>query len=140
MCIVFFTQATNIKGVKKVIIFNRDEDIKRERTPLGIHFDPKKILCGVDKMAEGTWLGVNLDTGNIGFLTNYCDKMFIPITDPKYRRGNLLMNFLKADLQFDSLEHYKEYLNTFITVGDKFNGCNIWLGNVNLSETIFAHN
>ncbi len=50
------------------------------------------------------------------------------------------MNFLKADTQFDTLEQYKEYLQTFITEGEKFNGCNIWLGNVNQTETIFAHN
>ena len=103
--------------MKRIILFNRDEDTKRERTPLGIHFDPKKILCGVDKMADGTWLGVNLETGNIGFLTNYCDKEFMAITDPTYRRGNLLMNFLKADSQFASLDHFKEYLHLFITEG-----------------------
>ena len=140
MCIVFYSERPPIKGIKRIIIFNRDEDTRRERSPLGVHFEPKKILCGVDLMAEGTWLGVNLENGNFGFLTNFCDKMFVPIIDPKYRRGNLLMNFLKGDSKFNSIDEYKGYLNTFLTEGDKFNGVNLWIGNMLTDNTIFTHN
>ena len=75
MCIVFFKYFP-VKGVKLIVLFNRDEAIERKRTSLGIHFSPSRILCGVDLEANGTWFGVNLDTGNFGFLTNYAHKPF----------------------------------------------------------------
>jgi uncharacterized protein with NRDE domain len=130
MCIVFFRKNPPVRGIKRVILFNRDEAILRERTPLGVHFSPQRILCGVDLEAKGTWLGVNLDTGNYGFLTNYGNKPFHVITDTRYRRGNLLMTFLLNDKSFNSPKDYQEYLENFIEEGDKFNGLNIWLGNL----------
>ena len=84
----------------------------------------------MDLEAKGTWLGVNLDTGNYGFLTNYGNKPFHVITDTRYRRGNLLMSFLLNDKTFNSPKDYQEYLEHFIEEGDKFNGVNIWLGNL----------
>jgi hypothetical protein len=50
------------------------------------------------------------------------------------------MNFLKADEKFTSAEEYKAYLNTFLSEGDKFNGVNLWLGNLLSENTFFAHN
>ena len=50
MCILFFKYLP-IKGIKFIAIFNRDEAIERKRSPLGIHFEPKEILCGVDLQA-----------------------------------------------------------------------------------------
>lgn len=93
MCVAFIKYRP-IRGIKLIILFNRDESIERPRTPLGIHFSPARILCGVDKEADGTWFGINLDTGNFGFLTNYAHKPFYYITDTMFRRGNLLMRFL----------------------------------------------
>lgn len=81
MCIVFFRKNPSIKGVKRIIIFNRDESIHKERSPLGIHFEPQKIACGFDLQANGTWLGINLETGNYGYLTNYENKPFTAISD-----------------------------------------------------------
>lgn len=73
-CLVVFKQRP-IPGIKLVVLFNRDESLKRVRSHFGVHFSPThRIVCGVDKQAEGTWMGVNLDTGNFGFLTNYENK------------------------------------------------------------------
>lgn len=132
MCIVFFRKTPPVEGVKLVVVFNRDESVKRERTALGLHFD--SILCGLDLEAQGTWLGVNVKTGAIGFLTNYEHKPFTPITDPAYRKGNLLMDYLRLE------EHDGKYLERFLSEGHRFNGTNIWLGNVSDGDLVFAHN
>ena len=76
MCIVLFKK-TPTRGIKRFVLFNRDEEINRVRTRLGIHIAPHRIACGFDIKSQGTWLGVNLDTGNFGFLTNYEDKPLI---------------------------------------------------------------
>jgi uncharacterized protein with NRDE domain len=107
----------------------------------------------VDLEAKGTWLGVNLDTGNYGFLTNYANKPFQVISDTNYRRGNLLMSFLQIERPFNAPSDYEAYLKHFIEEGEKFNGVNIWLGNlfqkddhdeegqqVSHDITVFAHN
>lgn len=77
------------------------------RSNFGVHFGPQKIACAYDMQANGTWFGINLDTGNYGFLTNYEKKPFRYIEDPKYRKGNLLMDFLKNDHKFTSPMHYQ---------------------------------
>ena len=81
MCLVIFKKRP-IKGIKRFVLFNRDEDIWRQRTSFGVHFHPQRILCGLDLQAFGTWIGINLDTGNFGFLTNYENKPFSQIEDP----------------------------------------------------------
>ncbi|CDW89418.1 UNKNOWN [Stylonychia lemnae] len=141
MCIVFF-RVRPTKGIKLIVIFNRDEQPSRKRSELGVHFDPQRIACAVDLEANGTWLGFNLDTANFGFLTNYENKKFKMIADSKYRKGNLLMNFLKSESPFTKPEYYQEYLETFLQEGEEFNGTNIWLGNSSTDDVIltFAHN
>jgi len=54
------------------------------------------------------------------------------ISDPKYRKGQLLINYLRSDLSV------KEYLNTFLQEGNQFNGTNIVLGDK--EKLFFAHN
>ena len=71
-----------------------------------MHFDPQKIACAYDLQANGTWFGINLDTGNYGFLTNYEKKPFQLIDNPRYRKGNLLMDFLKQHRRFTRPVHY----------------------------------
>ncbi len=98
-------------------------------------------MCGVDLRAEGTWLGVNLDTGNYGFITNYENLPRKKINLKEYRRANLLLEFLKQKMIFNSRQQYKEYLDHFLKEGSKYNGTNIWLANLHSSQDVyFAHN
>jgi hypothetical protein len=46
-------------------------------------------------------MGVNIDTGNFGFLTNYEHKPLMLVKDHKYRKGNLLMNYLKEEHRYE---------------------------------------
>lgn len=63
------------------------------------------------------------------------------IDDPKYRKGNLLMDFLKVKEPFTHPSHYEEHLEVFLKEGDKFNGTNLWLGNIHENnEIVFANN
>jgi uncharacterized protein with NRDE domain len=54
------------------------------------------------------------------------------ISDPKYRKGQLLINYLRSDLSV------QEYLKPFIEEGNQFNGTNIVLGDKD--KLFFAHN
>lgn len=64
-----------------------------------------------------------------------------PIEDPRYRKGSLLMNYLKVPERFTHPAHYEEHLEVFLKEGEKFNGVNLWLGNINENnEIVFAHN
>ena len=77
MCIVFFWK-NPCKGLKRIILFNRDESINRKAVPLDIQaaLHPSQIMCGMDLEANGTWMGINVENGNYGFLTNYENKPF----------------------------------------------------------------
>lgn len=139
MCLLFF-KYNPTKHVKFIATFIRDEAINRTRSPLGVYFPPQKILCGVDLEANGTWLGINLETGNYGFLTNFNHKPFNIITDTKYRKGNLLMNFLMEENKFLDQEQYEKNLQVFLEEGDKINGTNLLMSNVKDDKMFFAHN
>ena len=70
-------------------------------------------------------------------MTNFEHKPYIEISDKGYRKGNLLMEFLKAEAP---ITDYKTYLDRFLKEGAKFNGTNLWLGNVLTKDLVFAHN
>ena len=50
------------------------------------------------------------------------------------------MNFLQSEIQFSADAQYKEYLDLFIKEGERFNGTNIWLGNITNMSMVFSHN
>lgn len=53
----------------------------------------------------------------------------------------MLLEYLKEQRPYYSKRQYKEYLRTFINEGEKFNGTNIWLGNlIENEDVVFAHN
>ena len=71
-----------------------------------------------------------MDTANYGFITNYENKPRAAISNRKYKRANLLLEYLKQQRAFYSNRQYKEYLHRFLDEGEGFNGTNIWLGNL----------
>lgn len=86
-------------------------------------------------------MGINLDTGNYGFVTNYVNKPVKKITNHKYRRANLLLHFLQEDSRIIETNKYREILSTFIEDGKEFNGTNIWLSNFpDYLDVVYAHN
>ena len=67
--------------------------LSRKRDDLKIHEDG--VLCGIDLDSMGTWFGINTINGRIAWLTNYDHKPFKMISDPKFRKGQLLINYLR---------------------------------------------
>ena len=86
-------------------------------------------------------MGLNLDTGNYGFITNYENKPIRKIHNLKYKRANLLLNFLKDQRRLEREEQFRRYLGPFLKEGHLWNGTNIWLSNLPaIEEVYFAHN
>lgn len=51
------------------------------------------------------------------------------------------MNFLKSQQRFSKPVHFQEHLEVFLKEGEKFNGTNIWMGNIHQNnEIVFSHN
>ena len=70
MCLGFFVYNPT-PNYKFMLLFNRDEAATRERTKLIV--TDKGVLCGLDIESKGTWLGINIKSGNFRFLTNYAN-------------------------------------------------------------------
>lgn len=83
-------------------------------------------------------MGVNVKTGNFGFLTNYDHKVFKMIKDQKFRKGRLMIDYLKSPDAMVTDEDFETYLKTFLEFGDEFNGTNILLGNLTSDDLPFS--
>ena len=139
---VFQRNPKEFSNIKNFIIFVRDEQMRRQRSDMGIQYQPEhRIACGVDFNASGTWLGVNLDTANYGFITNYLNIHRKNIKDSRFKRATLLMNFLQQNKPMKDVDSYEQYLQFFLEYSHLFNGTNIWLSNFIYSNiTVMANN
>lgn len=96
MCITFFVlnPLTGEKShVEFLIAFNRDEQSHRKTIPFGSFEDDPNIYAGEDLISQGTWLGINIKTGILAFLTNFDQK------EPRQgkSRGRMIKKFLKTN-------------------------------------------
>ena len=93
MCITFFCcePASNTR-IKLILGFNRDEQTQRETLALGSFKEDKNIYAGRDIISNGTWLGVNIETGLLVILTNF------DYEKPRFglSRGQLVESFLET--------------------------------------------
>lgn len=72
MCLTFFcSRPSNNSKVKFIIGFNREEQSLRETVKFGQYEEDANIYGGRDVKSGGTWLGLNIKTGLLVFLTNY---------------------------------------------------------------------
>ena len=79
---------------------------------------------GRDGPTGGTWLGVNIGTGEIAALTNYCSgKPFINMGSMDYSRGLLALNILEGKDEAPNLNHFLEN-------GHNYNGVNLLYGDM----------
>lgn len=65
MCLTFFYIgepgiSNSNDELKYVQIFNREESLHRATEPLHFFEDDKNIIGSKDKVADGTWLGINI--------------------------------------------------------------------------------
>ncbi len=74
-----------------IVLHGRDEAYSRPTAPVARH---GQLLCGVDGQAQGTWCGLNCETGRAVFLTNFRTQD-LP-GPPLLSRGALVMSMLEG--------------------------------------------
>ena len=141
---------------KYIQAFNREEAYERNTDPLNFWEDDPNIIGGRDHKSKGTWLGINIKTGNIAFLTNLPIRFMEapPSSFVNLWRGLLVSNFLRTDFfekycdkvdkdmvtdknEKGAMENYlKEALENI----KDYRGFNLVLGNLKTSEFWFLGN
>ena len=119
MCLIIFLYDMHPR-YRLILAANRDEDYNRPTAPLCFWDDDPGILAGRDLKHNGMWLGVSR-TGRIAAITNFREPGFRMANAPS--RGFLVGDFLVSD---QSPEHYMEHVKS---MGHKFNGFNLFVGN-----------
>ncbi|MEP0176159.1 MAG: NRDE family protein [Paraglaciecola sp.] len=128
MCILFVA-VNQHKDYPLVIAANRDEFFNRETTES--HFWPpnQQILAGQDRVAGGTWMGVNKQ-GYLASLTNIRNPE--KVNPDAVSRGELVSHFLKQPI-----DNYKEQLSS---TRQNYNGYNLLFGKWNSLAVYNNHN
>lgn len=137
MCITFFNFSSDRSQKPSVIIFNRDESSFRISESAEFWDEDSNILGGRDVL-KGTWLGINIKTGNLAFLTNFSDAEYPIINNfNAVSRGKLIQNFLSTDFpsSFFSVETYIDFV---LKNSKAFNPFNAVFGNVFSNDYFFC--
>lgn len=151
MCVTFFLiNSEDFPKIpyKFIMGFNRDENIARPTAPLGFTMKDPNILAGVDMSAGGTWLGINIKTGNFACLTNSwiykpSDKVNLSLS-----RGYLVSRFLATDFyaSLDSdtsegiLKAIEKYCEEVFEKREEYKGYNLLVGNLKLAKFFYVGN
>ncbi len=118
MCLILFSY--DIHPLYRLIFAaNRDEYYNRPTAPLSFWDDAPGILAGRDLKHNGVWLGVTR-TGRIAAITNFREPDFRITNAPS--RGFLVSDFLA------SKESPKSYIEHVKSIGDRYNGFNLFVG------------
>jgi len=106
-----------------MLLFNRDENKGREALPLDFWTEINQyVIGGLDVKSQGSWLALNTKTMNLSFLTNYAEAAYVPFTDTKYCRGNLVKSFATLDYSVETIDEMPTKLTTFLENKNKFKG------------------
>lgn len=129
ICYLYFTKNPN-SNIKFIILFNREEFLKRAFESLGFHAisgqSQNSLLYPLDVPTQGTYLCLNTKNGNFSFLLNN------PLTSNSYnincrlKRGSLPLEFCQLDEQENNWNSFFEKLNQRKA---EYNGFNIISGN-----------
>ncbi len=140
MCIIFWFQSETHPQYKFVLAFNRDEDLARPYRPVHFWDANPNILAGLDLPSAGTWMGVNVTTGNVAFLTN-CD--YLPwkqVAGIEFSRGGLIRNFLSLPKPVIKAEECEAIMGNIAKHGKEYNGFNLVYTNVNSNCSYYINN
>jgi len=118
MCILLLSYETH-PHYRLVLAANRDEYYDRPTKPLAFWNEKPYILAGRDLKNQGTWLGLTR-TGRIAAITNFREDELRNINAPS--RGLLVSNFSAGK------ESPKSYLEHIKTIGHRYNGFNLIVG------------
>lgn len=118
MCLILFAHRRHPRYAL-VLAANRDEFYRRPSEPVHFWPDAPNILAGRDRLAGGTWLGLNR-SGRLAALTNYRDPAAHRPDAPS--RGALVSDFLRGE------HSASDYLDDLATRSGQFNGFNLLVG------------
>jgi uncharacterized protein with NRDE domain len=104
---------------RMVFAANRDEYYSRPTAPVAFLDNAPDILGGLDLNHNGMWLGITR-TGRFAAITNFRNPGWQIANPPS--RGFLVSNFIDAD------ESAESYLEQVKSIGQKYNGFNILVG------------
>ena len=94
-----------------VLMHNRDEFFARATTSLELH--ETGLLCATDEASGGTWMGINVNTGQVAALTNV---RCAPV-DGCRSRGELVSRVLHGDVQALDSDMFANYNLLHCTLG-----------------------
>eukprot|EP01016_Furgasonia_blochmanni_P017474 TRINITY_DN20249_c0_g2_i2.p1 TRINITY_DN20249_c0_g2~~TRINITY_DN20249_c0_g2_i2.p1 ORF type:complete len:368 (+),score=56.69 TRINITY_DN20249_c0_g2_i2:61-1104(+) len=141
MCITFFHLEIKEGKVSFILAFNREENLERPTLPLAPWEEDPYIVGGRDLKFRGSWLALNIKTGNIAFLTNLRGRTNKLNTDPRFSRGALIHDYVKSDFyggfigtpeekEKDFVWRTTEYLKGILKNKAEYNGFNLLAGNL----------
>ena len=105
MCVVFWT--THDPDYSLILLANRDEFLQRPAEPAAWRTHGHRILCGIDEVAGGTWVGMS-SSGAISALTNVYEFPQVRTTAdgrPLQSRGELVKQWLQGHESPNTLDH-----------------------------------
>ena len=105
MCVVFWT--THDPDYSLILLANRDEFLQRPAEPAKWHANGTRILCGIDVLAGGTWVGMS-SSGALSALTNVYEFPQVRTTAdgrPLQSRGDLVKQWLQGHDSPTMLDH-----------------------------------
>jgi len=121
MCLIIFLYDTH-PDYRLILAANRDEFYDRPTSPLAFWDDTPAVLAGRDLRGNGTWLGITKN-GRIAAITNFREPALVKLNAPS--RGLLLSDYLTGT------KTPKIYLKHIKTIGHRYNGFNLVLGDSN---------
>ena len=138
MCIVFLYIPRD-SSESFMLAFNRDESFLRPTSSLHIWENDPNIIGGQDLTFNGTWLGINKQTGNLACLTNLVDEVYInkPFQLGKLSRGEVINKFLHSD--FAEKHSFEEIFEDLIKLKDEYNPFNLLVGNLKQMDFFYLN-
>jgi len=121
MCLIIFLYDKH-PDYRFILAANRDEFYDRPTSPLAFWDDTPSVLAGRDLKGTGTWLGITKN-GRIAAITNFREPALFKPNAPS--RGLLVSDYLTGT------KTPKIYLNHIKTIGHRYNGFNLLLGDSN---------
>ena len=121
MCLIIFLYDKH-PDYRLILAANRDEFYDRPTSPLAFWEDAPAVAAGRDLRGNGTWLGITKN-GRIAAITNFREPALFNPNAPS--RGLLLSDYLTGT------KTPKTYLKHIKTIGHRYNGFNLLLGDSN---------
>lgn len=158
MCTTFFKIFSKTSKIKFVIGFNRDANLMKPTKECHFWNEDPNIVGGKDLCLNGSWMLINVKTGNIAFLTNLC--YYGKYSLQALSRGKLIRDFVSSSFYEESnptasdtenddenspqtkekIElKIREYANIVSINKDKYNPFNLVIGNILQQEPFLLH-